>query len=156
MDPSVRRQAPATRPGPEPMAAVAEQAPHHRRADTGTRRAASVNWLVLVLGVWLMISAFLWDRGTVAGFGGGWIDFLAGTAVAGIAVARIVAPLRTVPLGLVTVLVGLWLIAAPYVLGYSGDSDAAIATLNSRAVGVAIALLAMFGVLSAQKDRGAH
>lgn len=155
MGPSVRRQAPATRPGPDSMAAAAEQAPQSH-ADTGARRVASVNWLVLVLGVWLMISAFLWERGTVAGFGGGWIDFLAGTAVAGIAVARIVAPLRTVPLGLVTVLAGLWLIAAPYVLGYSGDSDAAIATLNSRAVGVTIALLAMFGVLSAQKDSGAH
>jgi hypothetical protein len=156
MDPSVRRQAPATRPDPEPMVASAEHAPHHRRAGTGARRAVSVNWLVLVFGVWLMTSAFLWDRGTVAGFDGGWIDFLAGTAVAGIAVARIVAPLRTVPLGLVTVLAGLWLIAAPYVLGYSGDSDAAIATLNSRAVGVTIALLAMFGVLSASKDRGVH
>lgn len=155
MDPSVRRQAPATRPGPCPMAAAAEQAPQ-RRTDPGVRRAVQVNWLVLVLGVWLMISAFLWDRGTVAGFGGGWIDFLAGTVVAGIAVSRIVAPSRTLPLGLVTVLVGLWLIAAPYVLGYGGDSDAGIATLNSRAVGVTIALLAMFGVLSARNDRRAH
>jgi hypothetical protein len=154
MDPSVRRQAPATRPGPDPMATTAEQAPQ-RRADPGVRQAVLVNWLVLVLGVWLMISAFLWNRGTVAGFGG-WIDFLAGTAVAGIAVSRIVAPSRTVPLGLVTVLVGLWLIAAPYVLGYSSDSDAGIATLNSRVVGMTIALLAMFGVLSARNDRHAH
>jgi hypothetical protein len=155
MDSSVRRQAPATRPSPDPMAAAAEQAPQPP-AGRGARRAVSVNWFVLGLGVWLMISAFLWDRGTVAGFGGSWNDLLAGTVVAGIAVSRIVAPLRTFSLGLVTVLVGLWLTAAPYVLGYSGDSDAAIATLNSRAVGVTIALLAMFGVLSAQKDSGAH
>jgi hypothetical protein len=71
-------------------------------------------------------------------------------------VSRIVAPSHTVLLGMVTVLVGLWLIAAPYVLGYSGDSDAGIAMLNSRAVGMTIALPAMFGVLCARNDRHAH
>ncbi|MCM4083885.1 SPW repeat domain-containing protein [Paractinoplanes hotanensis] len=154
MDPSARRQAPASQPGPKTTVPADEMSP--RRADPGLRRAVLVNWLVLALGGWLMISAFLWGRGTVGGFGAGWSDFLAGAVAAGIAVARITAPLRTVPLGVVTVLLGLWLIAAPYALGYSSGTEAAVATANSRAVGITIALLAMFGMLATKDDRRAR
>jgi hypothetical protein len=42
------------------------------------------------------------------------------------------------------------------VLGYGSGMEAGVATVNSRAVGVTIALLAMFGMLAAKDDRRAR
>jgi len=56
-----------------------------------------------------------------------------------VALARMVAPFRTVALGMVNVALGAWLVAAPFVLAY----NTTVATWNDIAVGGVVMVLAV-------------
>lgn len=143
MYPTVRRQAPASRPGP---------ATPVQPRGAGNRPAIVASALVLAMGVWLMITAFLWERGFVGGFGANWNDLLVGTALAILGVFRILMPAHTRPLGVANILLGLWLIAAPFVLDYTG-AEATAATWNNGIVGAIVAVLATVSVAASAAHR---
>jgi hypothetical protein len=93
-----------------------------RRGRSPRQRTRVATLSLLVLGVWLMTTAFLWARGTGGGFDPAWNDFVVGAAIA--------------------VLLGLWLIAAPFMLDFTAATAGSAATWNSFAAGALIALLA--------------
>lgn len=81
-------------------------------------RTVNPSVFVLLAGLWLLgASAFAGYRDT-AGFDGRWNDRVIGVLLIAVALIRIVARTTTGWLSLVSVAAGVWLIAAPFVLGY--------------------------------------
>lgn len=109
-------------------------------ADGQIRTASGLN---VILGIWLIISAFVLAA-TAAAF---WNSLLVGIFVLILAATRMSRPtVSTKPLGWTNAVVGIWLILAPFVLGYVTQA----ATWNSIAVGV---LLLVFAAWSASLPR---
>jgi hypothetical protein len=104
------------------------------------RTASGLN---LILGIWLIISAFILAA-TAAAF---WNNVLVGIFVLVLASTRVSRPtVSTKPLGWTNAVVALWLIIAPFVLGYVSLAE----TWNSIGVGV---LLLIFAAWSASLPR---
>ena len=107
--------------------------------------AAAPSALVFLAGVWLATSPFvLGYRGTDDAY---WNDVIVGAAIAAVALVRIAAPVATVPLSLINMGLGVWLIAAPLALKYHVGVDATVATWNSLIVGLSVMLLAAAGAV---------
>jgi hypothetical protein len=113
-----------------------------RRHRSPRRRARVATLFLLALGVWLMTTAFLWARGTVGGLGPAWNDFIVGATIAVLCVLRFLLPRRSGVLAVVAVLLGLWLIAAPFMLDFTAAVAGSAATWNSFVAGALVALLA--------------
>jgi hypothetical protein len=113
-----------------------------RRLRSPRQRARAATLFLLALGVWLMTTAFLWARGTFGGFDPAWNDFVVGAAIAVLAVLRVLLPRRSSLLAVAAVLLGLWQIAAPFMLDLTAATAASAATWNSFAAGALVALLA--------------
>lgn len=113
-----------------------------RRLRSPRRRARVANLFLLAVGVWLMTTAFLWARGTGGGFDPAWNDFVVGAAIAVLAVLRVLLPRRSGLLAVAAVLIGLWQIAAPFMLDFTAAAAASAATWNSFAAGALVTLLA--------------
>jgi hypothetical protein len=92
------------------------------------------NWLNVILGIWIVLSPF------VLGFSNRtalmWNNVATGGAIFLLALGR--SRTRRVPPGLV-VLLGLWLIVSPFVLGASRQ----VAELNNIVLGIIVALIAL-------------
>ena len=160
MEPSVRRQASASRPTPPdsdqtvPAGAPAGPAPPTRGYSAPAASAVMASALVFIAGIWLIIAPFSLDyRNTGGDFNGYWNDVVIGVALAAVALVRIVSPVATAPLSVINVLLGMWLIIAPFILGYNDGSDAAAATVNDIVVGLIVVVLAAVSLLS---GRSAH
>ncbi len=136
-----RRLLPATRCDFLPPNASIGSPPPQRRKP-GRLRVFTAPLLLLALGVWLMATAFLWARGTAGGFDAAWNDFAVGAAIIVLAVLRIFVPERFGFLSVVAVPLGLWQIAAPFVLDLTGAAGASAATWNSFAAGALVVVLA--------------
>lgn len=96
------------------------------------KTASGIN---LTLGAWLVIAPFLLGATAPAT----WNDVLAGLAVLALAGTRIAKPAAsTTSISWINLSIGVWLIIAPFVLGYSSQ----VAIWNDVIVGV---LLVMFG-----------
>jgi len=99
------------------------------------------NWLILALGLWLFVSpallAFAFDTGR------GIADFTV-TGVALMALGAFAASARTVWTAWLTLLLGLWLIASPWLVGFASRprplGDAVI-------VGAAVVILSAWMIL---------
>jgi hypothetical protein len=90
-------------------------------ATTIQRMRETVRWtsgVNVVAGLWLIIAPFVlgYDQIQAAL----WNDVLVGIVVAGLAVARLARPLMSPSLSWINAVLGLWLILAPFVLGYGG------------------------------------
>ena len=98
-----------------------------------------------VLGVWLMADpAFL----TYADPAARTNDHIVGPVVAGfafVAMWQLMRPLRWSEL-----VVGVWLLVAPWILGY----DTVVSTINSLIVGLLLAVLAFVGVKTSKRFGG--
>ncbi|HEU4620273.1 MAG TPA: SPW repeat protein [Gammaproteobacteria bacterium] len=114
-------------------------------ADTmpGGSQIRTASGLNVILGVWLVISAFIFAA-TSAGF---WNNILVGMLVLILASTRVSRPTAsTKPLGWTNAVIGIWLIIAPFVLDYASLA----ATWNDIGVGV---LLLIFASWSASLPR---
>ena len=101
---------------------------------------------VVLAGVWLVMAPFaLGYHEEGGGFGGPRNDIVVGGAVIMLALVRIIAPVGTAALSLVNVLLGIWLIAAPFALGY----NAVPAMANHLIVGPIVVMLAAVGWFAA-------
>lgn len=93
-------------------------------------------------GIWLIIARFAVDyRDTGDGFNGYWNSAVVGAGIAALALIRLATPVRSAPVNLVIVGLGVWLIAAPFALSYNAG-DAVAATVNDIVVGVIVTALA--------------
>jgi len=119
------------------------------RAGTATapavgqiRTASGIN---VVLGLWLIIAAFVVAVSEEAY----WNDLLVGIVVLILAATRLSKPIEgTKPASWVNAAIGVWLIAAPFILGYTADQE----MWNDIIVGV---LILVFGAWSASLPREA-
>jgi hypothetical protein len=105
----------------------------------GVGRAAN---LTLLAGIWLVISGISLNYHETGMFDAYWSDVVVGTALAVIALVCLVTPAITGSLTLTRVALGGWLVAAPFVLGYS---DVSKPRWNDIAVGIVVMSLAIVG-----------
>jgi hypothetical protein len=103
------------------------------------------NGLIILACVWLFVSPWLLGYNG----GAGWNSTIVAAAVTALAVIRLAGAARVTGvrrLDWLTVLLGAWLIAAPWVLSDYDDA----ATWNSVIVGLVIGLLALGSVMAAR------
>ena len=78
-----------------------------------------LNVVTLACGIWLLVAPFAvgqeTDIGRAAGF---WNEIVVGSAVVAASVARLLAPLTTSPFALLLAALAVWLLVAPFALGY--------------------------------------
>lgn len=98
--------------------------------------------LALAAGLWLIAAPFVLGYSTTGtGFRAYWNDVAVGLAVVGVLVPRVAVPARAASrLTAAALALGAWLVAAPFVLGFSADLPRA--AVNDVVVGIALAVLA--------------
>ncbi|MHA6793797.1 SPW repeat protein [Pseudonocardia bannensis] len=134
--------------GPTPGAVTPSRGPR-----PGVRGAA-LRVLTLLCGVWLALAPFvLGHPDTGPGFDARWNDMLVGVAVLAVSAVQLALPARAAVLSLITMVLGTWLIAAPFVLGYNTGVAAVAATVNDVVVGILIVELAIAAVLALRQRR---
>ena len=132
-------------------------------ASTIQRIRQTVQWtsgINIVAGLWLIVAPFvLGHQGIQAAL---WNDVLVGIIVAAFAVARVARPLMNPSLSWINAVLGLWLIVAPFALGYGRAVEAEAlaaegvvgaaptAMWNDIIVGVIILVLGAWSALSAR------
>ena len=147
--PPPRTGAPTPGADDGPLPADAESTTNARE------RTVNPSVFVLVAGLWLVgMSIFAGYRDT-AGFDGRWNDRVMGALLIVVALIRIVARTTTGRLSLISVAVGVWLIAAPFVLGYGHGPHAMSSTWNDVIVGAIVVLLAGVSWAAARADTAA-
>jgi len=126
-------------------------------SDALVSARATVRWSSganAVAGVWLFIAPFM--LGYVNLQPAFWNDLVVGAAVFFLALARARVPLRNIGISWANVVIGLWLVLAPFLLQYQqypavANADAAVS--NDVILGIIVALLA---ARSATAARGAR
>ncbi|RSM85257.1 hypothetical protein DMH04_18380 [Kibdelosporangium aridum] len=102
--------------------------------------------LILLAGVWLVIVSATWTYGDVDSWlDARWNDAAAGTVLTVVGVVRLLRPLLTTLARLASILVGGWLIIAPFVAGYGFGADSTPATANDVLIGAVVTGLAIIG-----------
>lgn len=102
--------------------------------------------LAVAAGAWLLVAPFALSYSTTGvGFRAYWNDVLVGIAVIAVAAPQIAAPGRLPALPPAGALLGVWLAAAPFVLGYAAAGGAPHAAANDVVVGVLLVLLVLLG-----------
>jgi hypothetical protein len=123
------------------------------RTDTRRNTVYGASGVNLLAGLWLIAAPWLlgYDELDEAV----WNDVLIGGAVAVLALVRMWRPLTTATASWINLALGIWLIAAPWVLGYEDDAvvqNADNAQWNDVILGVAIALLALVSGAAARSS----
>jgi hypothetical protein len=97
----------------------------------------------LFLGTWLLVAPFFLGYGDIGA--AMWNSVIIGALVLALASIRVWRPLRNKSLSWANVLLGVWLMAAPFVLGYS---DIILAVGNDIFVGMGIVILSAWSAMS--------
>ena len=106
------------------------------------------DWVMLVLGIWLFFSPFWMASYAATGDAAAWNSYILGIAVAAFAIAALVSDERWEEW--VELALGIWLVIAPFVLGFWGAERGA--AWNQIIVGVLVGLDAIW-VLAATPGR---
>ena len=115
----------------------------------GRTRAGATGNLIFLAGVWLVISGFsLFYRDTGV-FDAYWNDVVVGIALATVALVGIVKPAGSGSLTLTKIVLGGWLVAAPFALSYNAVAYASRAFWNDIVVGLIVVALAFAGTVGA-------
>jgi hypothetical protein len=111
----------------------------------GTRGLVSYwqDWANLVLGVWLFVAP--WVLGYAGHTAPAWNSWIMGTVVVAVAAAALIH--FAVWEEWLNAICGLWLLVAPWVMGFAG-ADAAAALWNHVLVGLGIGILALWDALA--------
>ena len=100
----------------------------------GRDLALTPSAFIAVAGVWLVITPVVIDHGVYP-----WInDVIAGLVLLAVSAAQVVLPRRSLALSAAAAVIGVWLIIAPYALGYADQLGVA---WNGKIVGVLVILL---------------
>lgn len=115
-----------------------------QQARTTVRTASGLD---LVAGLWLVIAPFVLGYATVTG--ALWNDVIFGIAIVVLAASREVGEgYRHAWPSWVNALIGLWLIIAPFAIGYSFIREA---VWNDVIIGIAVVVLATWSALATPK-----
>ncbi len=112
------------------------------RIRSTVKRTSGTN---LAAGIWLILAPFILGYSAVTA--ALWNDILIGLAVTGLAWVRVAKPMER-GASWTNVVLGVWLLAAPFALGYSAT---AAAMWNDIVIGIVVVVL---GVWSAMASRG--
>jgi hypothetical protein len=115
---------------------------HWHPARDGRRLVAelvhSPSELLVLVGVWLTAAPQMFDHDAVTIPYAGWSDVISGLGLVVLAWLRVVAPAAAPWMMLLIGALGVWVIASPFVRGYSGMTAA---TWNDVLVGTAVIAL---------------
>lgn len=117
--------------------------------DTSNR----LNWVVAIVGVWEVLAPFILGyAGVTAAV---WDAVIIGVAVIVLAIWSALSNNLGMSRALnwITAIIGLWLIVAPFILGFTG---VAVALWNAIIVGIVIAVLETWSALSLPSTMGAQ
>lgn len=78
--------------------------------------ASGASWVNVLAGIWLIISPFALNYLHTNSANN---DFVAGAIITVLALVRAFSPLRNTWLSVINALAGLWLVIAPFALGYT-------------------------------------
>jgi ABC-type nickel/cobalt efflux system permease component RcnA len=130
-----------------------------RGVDTNPgERGKWISALVALLGLWLVVEPFLFEM-TAVNF---WNDIIVGLALIALGAynyyRRADQRLGSVAVGVFVALLGLWLLAAPFVFGVDGGaSEATGATFwNDVVVGALVVILGAYSAYEARDTDVAH
>jgi hypothetical protein len=107
------------------------------------QNVSTASGLTLIAGIWLIVSPFILGYADVQHALGN--DMIVGGVVAILAALRLGAKAETAWAGWMDVLLGVWLIVAPFVLGYTARPNA---LWNNVILGAVIAALAVWSAAS--------
>ncbi len=100
-------------------------------------QAVIASWITVIAGIWLIVAPF------VLGYVNGtprtndiWLGIIVGV----VALIRAFTPANTIWLSWINILAGIWLIIAPFVLGYANSAP----RLNDIILGVIVAAVAIW------------
>ena len=113
------------------------------RQTTTAGQVKLASGLNIALGAWLAVASFILGYSGIAA--ARWNDIIVGLIILVLAWARVANPSRMTAASWTNVVLGLWLIAAPFVLGYSGT---AAPLWNDIIVGVVVAALGTWSALA--------
>lgn len=140
---------PYTHPSAVPMDRY--QKPPARRVPFRGVLAGFPSALVGLTGVWLLAGPLLIDHPATAHTGNAvWNDLVTGGLLAVFGAIRSVSPFSTRWLAWVTIAIGAWLVASPFVLRYRAPGDVSAVTLNDVVIGALAILLTLVGLLLTQ------
>lgn len=127
------------------------------REPLGASAASAVTFLA---GVWLVLAPFVLDYAPAdSGIGAYWNDLVVGVAIAMLAIVRAVAPSNVPWFSIVNVVLGAWLIVAPFVLEYEGAHEG-VSIGNDLAVGLVVIVMAATSAASTfrhhRAERASH
>jgi len=111
------------------------------------------DWTVLTLGVWLFFAPFLMAYGSIAG-AAAWDSYVIGAVAALFAASALWRTSASQAEEWVNLVLGLWLVAAPFALGFY--TSAAAAAWNQIVVGVLIAAAATWALAERPAGGGMH
>lgn len=100
-------------------------------------QSVTANWLGVIAGIWLIISPFvLGYANSAARTNDIWLGIIVGV----LALIRALAPLQAVWLSWINLIAGIWLIIAPFALGYANTTP----RWNDIILGIIVAALAVW------------
>ena len=103
----------------------------------------------IVAGLWLLVAAFVLGYAGIAA--ALWNEILVGAAIAVLAWLRVSNPERMTGLSWTNAVLGVWLIAAPFVLGYAAT---AAAMWNEVIIGLVVAALGTWSAIATNQATG--
>lgn len=108
--------------------------------EQNVRTASGLNALA---AVWLILAPFLL---AYAGLGSAlWNDVVVGIVVLGLAAVRLASPAQAIGLSWINLILGIWLIVAPFVLNYA---EFLTPRWNDVILGIVIGLLAIWSAMA--------
>lgn len=118
------------------------------------RQARAASGVNILLGIWLIISPWVYDFATGVGAASTWNSVILGILVVICAANRYASPRSSPGFSWANVVFGIWALISPWVYGYSGDLAA---MWNSVIAGILIALLAIWsGGITVADTRHGH
>lgn len=116
--------------------------------------ASAASAVTFLAGVWLVLAPFVLDYAPAgSGIGAYWNDLVVGVAIAMLAIVRAVAPSNVPWFSIVNVVLGAWLIVAPFVLEYDTRANDGVAIGNDLAVGLVVIVMAATSAASTFRHR---
>lgn len=112
------------------------------------RIRSTVKWTSgtnLAAGIWLILAPFI--LGYTAVTGALWNDILIGLAVTGLAWTRVAKPTEREGASWTNVVLGVWLLVAPFALGYAAT---AAAMWNDIVIGLVVVVLGAWSAVASR------
>lgn len=112
-------------------------------------KTTTIGWVGLLAGIWLLMAPFvLGYTNEVARTNDIWLGIIIGAA----ALLRSFMPARNKWFDWITIFAGVWLVIAPYMLGYANS----VASMNDMVLGLVSIVVSLWSFGTATRRGGRH